>query len=180
MVSKVFYANYEGFKDVCSDKSELRDTRGVLKTQSLFLEFKYSSDSNKYPPFYTLREYEREGLPSAYIIYMTSIDEADAAMKLVGSMHHWRKLCTLKWFMEGVATRGFPGLESWRRDMKNRDDTQAKKILMEQAEEGSVSAARALKDYGSQSASKKKKKKGREDEGQVVIDFQAELNKLKS
>lgn len=76
-------------------------------TQALFVEF------NPDAP-YTLRtrDRERDGrkVISAYQVYMQSVDEYDAAMRLVGSLEHWRKLCSLKWFMEEVPDKGGSGV----------------------------------------------------------------------
>ena len=145
-----FYNEFKGFSDLCSDKSNLKDVRGVCRTQSLFVEF--NAKEEKYKVHYSLRDFENKGYTSAYKVYMTSIDENDAAMKLVGSLHHWRRLCGLKWFMQGHIPLGHMGLESWRADMKARDETVAKKALIELAKEGNVSAARALKSYADKPA----------------------------
>ena len=91
------YKTYEGFLNPEADRSVLKDKRGVIKTQSLFLESQQYKLKAKYPPLYSLTEEEREGLPSAYQIYMNSSDEYEAAMKLVGSLRHWRRLCALDW-----------------------------------------------------------------------------------
>jgi len=75
---------------------------------------------------------------------MSSIDEYDAAIKLVGSMAHWRKLCALSWFLQGRTLCGFEGLIQWREDMAARDATEAKRVLLDQCKQDNVSAARAL------------------------------------
>lgn len=138
------YFDYEGFKDSSEDMSVLLDARGARKTETLFLESISSRSKEKYEPLYTLREQEKHGLPSAYQIYMHSIDESDAALKLVGSLSHWRRLCSLKWFMEGAEQMGHEGLKQWREDMKARDATRAKSQLMAMAAAGNVPAARKL------------------------------------
>lgn len=138
------YNEYQGFKDSEEDMSVLLDARGARKTETLFLESISSRSKERYEPLYTLREQEKQGLPSAYQIYMHSIDEADAALKLVGSLSHWRRLCSLKWFMEGAEQMGHEGLKQWREDMKARDATRAKSQLMAMAAAGNVPAARKL------------------------------------
>lgn len=119
------------------------DRRGALKTELLFQETIKADRLDNYQPLYTLKEFDNE-LPSAYRIYMGAVDEYDAAMKLLGSMRHWRRLCGLKWFMDGIPQVGFDGLKSWRKDMEMRDRSKAKKQLMEKADEGVVSAQRTL------------------------------------
>lgn len=138
------YALFEGFKDPEADQSDLLDVRGVRKTETLFLESISTASKANYEPLYTLREQEKQGKPSAYQIYMHSIDEADAALKLVGSLAHWRKLLTLKWFREGSEAMGHEGIEQWREDMRARDATRAKEVLLRLAREGNVTAANSL------------------------------------
>ncbi len=121
-----------------------KDTRGVQKTESLFIETIQPQPAKTYEPLYSLRDYDHKGYPSAYQIYMDSIDERDAAIKLVGSMAHWRKLCSLKWFMDGRLEAGFEGIDVWRSDMAARDATEAKRVLLMQCKDDNVPAARAL------------------------------------
>lgn len=123
-----------------------KSSNGVQLTQSLFFEF-----GNK-EALYTLKQYNHKQYKSVYLMYMDAVDEYDAAMKIVGSLDHWRKLCDLNWFMEGKVqgsgdqvTR-LSGLRQWREDMKQRDASRAKKQLLEQAEQGSVPAQRILLD----------------------------------
>ncbi len=181
MANKAFYNNFEGFSDITSDKSDLRDVRGHPRTKSLFIDNKPDTSLNE--TYYTLREYEREGYPSAYIVYMTSVDEADAAMKLVGNMSHWEKLCKAKWFLEGSDPIGHRGIISWRRDMAARDETSAKRSLIQEAEMGNVTAAKALHQYAAQAAKQKAQvkkltiaKKGDDKE----FDFAAVLKSLQN
>lgn len=140
------YQEYQGYKKASSGQinEELRASNGVQLTEALFEEVIQPSSRKKFEPVYSLREYENKGKPSAYQIYINSVDETDAAMKLVGSMSHWRKLCSLDWFIKGRPEAGFEGLAKWRMDMAARDRTKAKQSLMKQVEEGNVTAARAL------------------------------------
>lgn len=135
-------------------QEDFLDRRGALKTELLFSETMKPDRRENYTPLYTLKENDSD-LPSAYKIYMASTDEYDAAMKIVGSMRHWRRLCGLQWFMNGIPQAGFDGLRSWRKDMEMRDKSTAKKQLMDSAEAGVVSAQRAL--YLSEDAAKVKK-----------------------
>lgn len=122
---------------------EYYDRRGALKTELLFQETIKADRLENYSPMFTLKEQDTD-LPSAYKIYMSSTDEYEAAMKLLGSMRHWRRLCGLKWFMEGIPMSGFDGIRSWRRDMELRDKSVSKKQLLDAAEAGVVSAQRAI------------------------------------
>jgi len=123
---------------------DLKDKRGVQRTESLFHETIQPPVRQKYDPVYSLRDYDHKGYPSAYQIYMSSIDEHEAALKLVGSLSHWRKLTVLKWFLEGRPECQFEGLLQWRVDMKARDASAAKQVLQEQVKEKNITAARAL------------------------------------
>jgi hypothetical protein len=141
----VNYSLFLGFLDEAADRSLLLDSRGARKTETLFVE----SITNRakeagYEPLYSLRETEKDGKPSAYLIYMNSVDETEAALKLVGSLAHWRRLCGLKWFVEGSEAMGHEGLIQWRDDMKLRDASRAKEQLMLAATAGSVPAATTL------------------------------------
>lgn len=126
---------------------------GIQLTQKLFYEF--------FPEecIYTLatRHKEKGGrvIPSLYVIYMDSTDEYEAAMKLVGNMEHWRKLCSLKWFMEGMPERGWCGLAQAREDMAMRDASLAKKNLLTSVEEGNVNASKYLYDQSTKGKVKK-------------------------
>jgi len=162
-MGNVIYEGYEGFNDPEIDTSALKDGRGQQRTESLFHEVIQPSSRLKYEPLYSLRDYEHKGYPSAYLIYMNSIDERDAALKLVGSMSHWRKLCACEWFLEGRIEVQFEGLEQWREDMIARDATLAKEVLMKNTSQGNVTAAKALhqtsKDEANNVASPRKKPK---------------------
>ena len=137
------YDNYAGYSNG-ADKSAMFDVRRVQRTENLFSGINKRED--KYPSLYSLSEAERDGLPSAYLIYMNSVDESDAAMKIVGSLRHWRKLAKLKWFLNGDISISFDGLLNWRQDMVQRDITLAKKTLLESVKKGNVPAAKRLLD----------------------------------
>lgn len=134
---------------------DFKDKRGAHKTEALFVETIQAQSRKTYTPLYSLRDYDHKGYQSAYQIYMSSIDERDAAMKLVGSMAHWRKLCSLKWFMVGRLECQFEGLLQWREDMSARDSSEAKRVILEQCKLDNVPAARAL-----DAMAKQKKAKG--------------------
>lgn len=174
--------NYQEFTGLLyADPQEvyetMRDSRGVMKTEALFEEVIQASSREKYEPLYSLRDYDNKGKPSAYQIYIHSVDEREAALKLVGSLAHWRKLCSLKWFINGRPEVGFEGLAQWRQDMADRDLTVAKQVLVDQCEAGSVPAARALEKMAKDSlkeASKvrsRRDKTGTEDSQDDVLEF---------
>lgn len=122
------------------------DTMNRPRTESLFVETVRNDIAEKFPPVYTMRSYDRDGCKSAYQIYMNSANEYDAAMKIVGDMRHWRRLCGLKWFMEGDDEKAFDGLSQWREDKALKDQAEQIKLLKEQAESGSTTAQKILLD----------------------------------
>lgn len=143
------------------------------RTESLFLETVAPDIAKRYPPVYTMRGYDRKGCQSAYQIYMNSTNEYEAAMKIVGDMRHWRKLCGLKWFMEGNERQSFDGLNQWREDKAMKDQAEAISQLKEQAENGNVNAQKTLLDI---SSGKKKPGAGRpkKQEDTSVLDERSE------
>lgn len=138
------YENYVGFKDHTKDRQILLDWKGARRTLSIFREpQKYREDM---PAIYTLKEQDTEQYPSAYQIYMHSVDEYDAAIKIFGSYKHWKKLCNLKWFMEGQTLWNFEGIAEWRKTMKLRDSSVAKTVIYGKAKDGDLVAAKKLID----------------------------------
>jgi len=158
------YKNYS--IETHGDKLALTDKRGIQRTENLFTGL--NTMEEKYPSMYALSEKERNGFPSAYLIYMNSIDETDAAIKIVGSLKHWRKLCKLKWFMNGDVTISFDGILNWRLDMAARDITLAKMILINSAKKGNVPAAKRLLDEYKDAVPKNKV--GRPNKGEVLYE----------
>ena len=136
-MSKNKYVTYDGFQDPETDRDILLDTRGAMKTQQLFIDVNVASEVE---PLYTMRDRDHKGYISAYQIYMHSTDETEAALKLVGSLKHWRKLCDLDWFVNGHKQRGFEGLNQWREDMVARDRTRARKALLKLSDVNSAAA----------------------------------------
>ena len=72
--------------------NKLYAVNGVFSLRNLFLESSTVATREKYPPLFTLKPYPYKGYPSAYQVYMSSIDEFDAATKLVPNMKVWDTL----------------------------------------------------------------------------------------
>lgn len=126
---------------------ELKDVKGRFRT-NLFLEFN-KNNWEQYPPIYTMADTDRRGCISARRVYLESIDEYEAAIKLVGSWQHWKKLCNIKLFVDGPPegrSGGWEGLKEWRKEKELRDKSRARDLLWKAAEEGNVSAQRTLYD----------------------------------
>ena len=139
----IFLKDFEGFSDPDKDRSILKAADGGYR-QNIFLDFNTSTHGvNK--PLYTMRELPSKGLPSAYLIYMTSSSEYEAAMKLVGSWQHWEKLCKSRPFMEGTEDAGqWSGLQAWRKEKEIKDRAIAYNQLRVNAATGNVQAQKML------------------------------------
>lgn len=132
-----------------ADPKQFRTKNGHFAPAAIFLEA--PSRTEHMEPFYTLQEFDDEerDLPSAYQIFMDSIDEYEAAMRIVGSTRFWDRLCRSSWFMKPTPTNpvpGFDGILSWRQDKLAMQQNKVRRILLDKAEEGDVAAARKIFD----------------------------------
>lgn len=147
---------------------------GRLKTEGLFYELCQNKAARDECPF-TIKEYDYKGRPSLYLLYMQCVDEWDFISKhLNGSTTHWEKLCETHWFMEGRPEHNFKGLRKWREDIRMRDESLAKSILMQEARDGNVTAAKALGDL-SKGFKKAGRPKGATKESSQPIDSVADF-----
>lgn len=130
--------------DIRDTNYPLRGGNNIMFTQGLFYEFG-NSDA-----IYTLKSEDvtRDGKTyiSVYKVFLESTDEYEAAMRIVGSMQHWRKLCSQSWFTDGMDVHSWEGIKQAREDMVVRDKSLAKKQLMEAAVSGNVTAMKTI--YG--------------------------------
>ncbi len=126
------------------DFNRLYAPNGTFCFQKMFWEYGTPASRKQYPPIFTLKPTPHKGLPSAYQVYMDSIDEYDAATKITPNMRVWDVLKDAKWFEEGDILHAHDGLKVWREHMKARDGSLAKSILIGQTKEGNTTAARAL------------------------------------
>lgn len=137
-------------------------------TKSLFKETIGTPQLKKYVPSYTLREepqweaYHGVWLPSAKKIYLNSVNEYEAAHKLVCSMEHWNKLLELAWFVEGTEDFSWTSLTQWREEHKQIRETETLSLLRDQANKGNVAAMKALLQYET------KDKRGRPSKAEVA------------
>lgn len=143
---------FEGFSDPETDRSILKDSIGRYRT-NLFLEFNKSRHEFS-PPIYTMRELPHKGLLSAYLIYMNSDSEYDAALKLVGSWQHWQKLLKSKAFLSGTDAGQWTGVQAWRDEKEFKDRAVAYDQLRVNAATGNVQAQKMIFD-GKSSTSKR-------------------------
>ena len=132
------------------DKTKLYATNGKFLSKAIFWEMGNLTSRVQYPPLYTLAQYEKHDkvqdimLPSAYEVYMSCVDEYEAALLLVGNLKNWSMLVNADWFMNGDLIHKHEGLSIWREHMKQRDSSFAKKILQDKAQGGDTTAAKAI------------------------------------
>ena len=136
------YANFD-IKDF--PHVSLRGGSNRFLTEGLFYEY------GNPDALYTLKteDVHKDGKTyySMYRVYMASTDEYEAADKLLGSQQHWDRLKSAKFFMKGDPKHNYGyGLERWREDMRRRDESEAKRVLMAQTKDGNVNAAKALRE----------------------------------
>lgn len=138
------------------------EANGFYRTDSLFVERLAKRHKNRgITPVYCLNERQSvKDCPQLYSIFMESADEYDFAIKAFGSKGHLDKLKEVKWFTEGwQGCVTFRGYNAWLEDMKERDASIGKKVLIEKAQDGDVNAAKKLIDMHKQTASKGRPKK---------------------
>lgn len=138
-----YHLTYVGFSDPEADRSILKDSMGRYRT-NLFYEFNKSRHEDT-PPLYTMRETAYAGLPSAYLIYMLSENEYEAAIKLVGSWNHWQRLLKSRPFVEGPEEAfSWTGLNAWREEKRIKDQAVAYNQIKRSAAEGNVQAQKLI------------------------------------
>ena len=133
------------------DYSKLITDNNQFLTQGMFWEFRHSTRSTYYP--FNLKERDYKTSISMYQIYMSCDSEYEAAMLLLNSWKHWEVLCNAPWFMKELV--------KWREEREIREAAIGKKVLIEEAENGNVAAARYLVDINT------KRKAGRTTKDEV-------------
>lgn len=144
----------------------------------IFREIPMSGQTTKEykPALYTIAEQD-DDLPSAHRIYMNSQTEYDAALKLTNSWDYWKGMLRTSSKIRKV-------IEEWREEKMLKDQTVAKKMLWEAAENGNASAQRILyeakKEEREMAARQKVKNKKAEKESAMLQDRIDRLTELKA
>lgn len=127
------------------------EASGRYRTDSMFYErINWNGTRTDIEPVYYLNEV-KDSDKNLYKIFINSLDEYDFAIKAFGSKAHLDRLRNTKWFSEGF--RGcstFRGYDCWAEDMRQRDESYAKRILKDKADDGDVGAAKKLADMAKQ------------------------------
>lgn len=126
----------------------MKDEKGKYRTQSLFWETRTRGETEeRYPPLFTLKDREHQGLPSLKNIYL-SYDhlpgqEYEFAMDVFGSWDHWERLAKI-----GLIR---PYIAEWRKELEIKIRANAAKALLRNAfEDGpkGASSARYISEGG--------------------------------
>lgn len=127
------------------------ESNGQFRTDSLFVERRSKRHKNTDPVYCLSERQERDDCKKLYDLFINSVDEYDFAIKAFGAKGHLDRLKTIKWFTEGwQGCLTFRGYDAWLDDMRERDASTAKRVLLEKAMEGDVSAAKKIADMNRQ------------------------------
>lgn len=136
---------------------DFKNSRNKWRTKSLILEFYLSEGKRGDVPPFTLKDddVEHEGVKvrSLYKMFMESADTYDFACTHLGGIQHLNQFRKSSWFESGRGShRGFV---SWLNDMKQRDESLAKKALLSAVREGKIQAANKLYDVSTKTVKEK-------------------------
>jgi hypothetical protein len=136
--------------------SKYKADNGIQLTQGLFYEF------NKPDAPYTLRSEDyvsQKGIEykSVSALYRDCNSEYEAAILIVESWEHWKKLCSLDWFVKGHVTSAglkYQGLDDWKEEQELRKKSISETILMKEVGKGNVTAAKFIYEQQGKQAAK--------------------------
>ena len=154
--------------------NELKDDLGRYRTQSLFWELRFREDEEKYPCFFTLKDYdlEKEGIlyPSLKKIYL-SYDhipefEYEFALDVFNSWDHWQRLAndTVPMIKKEI--------KAWREELDIRIKASALKALIATArldDSKGFNAAKYLADKGYSTLTKRGRPSSEEVERELRV-----------
>lgn len=125
-------------------KEEVRDEVGRFLTQALFKQ-QYAVSKEKYPPKFTFKDHDHDGLISFKRVYLELGDPTGylCAMELLDSYAHLKHLRTLKWFEDYF--------KEWEEELevKLRAESLRKvKDISQSNDKGALTAAKYLAEKG--------------------------------
>jgi hypothetical protein len=122
-------------------------------------------------PLYTIKD-DDDDLPSARKIYMDSVNEYDAALRLTPSWSYWKHMVEHCVKIKRV-------IEEWREEKYQKDQAQARKLLWEAAQKGNVSAQRIIYEARKEEKEQKEREKRELHQSQKETDLlQDRLSRL--
>lgn len=126
---------------------DLKDSRGVRRTQSLFWEFRYDEDGDKYPAYFTIKDYDlvKDGVTyySLKQIYL-SYDhipgyEYEFALDLFDSWDHW----------DTISNKTIPKIKNeigrWREELEVKLKSQAIRAIITSSKDTDAKGFNAAK-----------------------------------
>lgn len=129
----------------------------------------------KKDPLFTINP-EDDDLPSAYKIYMESVNEYEAATKICPSWDFWKNMLKSSPRVRKV-------IDEWREEKYLKDQAAARRLLWDAAEKGNVSAQRILYEARKEEKQQAQRAKRAEQESireqEMLQDRLARLTELK-
>lgn len=148
--------------------SKFRNSSNARLMKQLFFEHCYGQDVKA--AVYTLKDWDHEGYPSLYLLYMAKGDltEYQFAEEYLDGYDHWERLCKCDWFK--------PVVERWRKELLLRIQGQALKRIQEVAQtENHKSAYEANKFLLGGSWLKSEHSRGRPSKDEVKAEAQRQV-----
>lgn len=157
------------------DIKAMRDTRGVLRTRSLFVQFVNEEgtyqDGTPCKPLFSMEDYEVGGCPSFKKLYVSLGDptEYKQAIAMLGSVEHWDYLLKSP-FME-------PLIKACRKELALKIESEAFDGLLAEARGASQEASRIsayktvlkeAQDLNEEKVAKKVKPRGRPSQADIT------------
>lgn len=168
------------------DFSKLKDDRGRLKTNSLFLETCLTKDRKIRDALYTMKPYDHtyEGkvYPSLKKLYLEMEDPTEYmfATTYLAGWDHWKRIVNNRAFTDDI--------EAWREELELKLRAKGfREVLKATESEGNIglNASKFLVDKGWKEKagrgrpSKAEKEKQRKQDSRLVSEFEEDLNRLK-
>lgn len=149
--------------------NKFRDKQNRQLTLGLFKETCFNDNLT---PVYTLNDEDKDGYPSAKKIYLEQRDPTEyrAAIALVGSQEHWKRLCECEWFQ--------PYLEDWRKELDTLLVSEALSAIVNIAKQETstgLAAAKFLAEKGWKEKNKNTKGRPSKDDIQREAKIQASI-----
>lgn len=125
-----------------------RNKMNRLLTKELFYELTLADKTNV---VYTLKDWDHEGYPSLYRLYLEEEDltEYSFATKHLDSFSHWESIANADWFKDHVLR--------WRKELELRVKSKALRRVIEASEtpgRDSLAASKFILSYGHPGSSK--------------------------
>lgn len=118
------------------ERAKFRNSTNGRYLKGLFFE---QTLADKSSVVYTLKDWDHEGFPSLYRLYMEMEDltEYEFANKHLDGWEHWEMLCQCEWFK--------PYVERWRKELTLKVQARALKALRAEAQSSSKNSFMANK-----------------------------------